>query len=311
MPNGDGTYRALLGDPRNDENVIIAGLHCAHILFYNRVLDELHEHDLRRFPGRPPRRPAQPPRAVPDRPRGHAVALPVAAGQRAPAADRRPGRGQRRAPARQPLLPSPGRAGVHADRVRRRRLPVRAQHGPALLSRQLHQRHRRQHQPHRQPVLRARCSTPTNPTFSDPVSHDRADLLGGYPGRATVHRLADLLRSRRRAGQEQQEDRHHDLERPVHPAAARDRAAHADRTDRAAAAKSATPAHLGPALRPGGRARDADAAADQRRPVGHRRRVRPVRTQHPALVLRPRRGRDAWLAGCTSVRSAAASSPRR
>lgn len=50
VPNGDGTYRSLLGDPRNDENVVIAGLHCAHILFYNRVLDELHEHDLRRFP---------------------------------------------------------------------------------------------------------------------------------------------------------------------------------------------------------------------------------------------------------------------
>ena len=46
----DGSYRALLGDPRNDESVIIAGLHCAHILFYNRVLDELHEHDLRHFP---------------------------------------------------------------------------------------------------------------------------------------------------------------------------------------------------------------------------------------------------------------------
>ena len=41
VANGDGTYTALLGDPRNDENVMIAGLHCAHILFYNRVLDEL------------------------------------------------------------------------------------------------------------------------------------------------------------------------------------------------------------------------------------------------------------------------------
>jgi hypothetical protein len=50
VSNGDGTYGALLGDPRNDENVIIAGLHCAHILFYNRVLDELSELDLRRFP---------------------------------------------------------------------------------------------------------------------------------------------------------------------------------------------------------------------------------------------------------------------
>ncbi len=50
VANGDGSYRALLGDPRNDENVIIAGLHCGHILFYNRVLDELTEHDLARFP---------------------------------------------------------------------------------------------------------------------------------------------------------------------------------------------------------------------------------------------------------------------
>ena len=50
VPVGDGTYTALLGDPRNDENVMIAGLHCAHILFYNRVLDELSEFDLRRFP---------------------------------------------------------------------------------------------------------------------------------------------------------------------------------------------------------------------------------------------------------------------
>ena len=50
VPNGDGTYTALLGDPRNDENVMIAGLHCAHILFYNRVLDELAQFDLARFP---------------------------------------------------------------------------------------------------------------------------------------------------------------------------------------------------------------------------------------------------------------------
>jgi hypothetical protein len=48
--NGDGTYSAILGDPRNDENVMIAGLHCAHILFYNRVLSELGSMDLSRFP---------------------------------------------------------------------------------------------------------------------------------------------------------------------------------------------------------------------------------------------------------------------
>src|SRR5215472_11680687 len=48
--NADGSYSALLGDPRNDENVMIAGLHCAHILFYNRVLSELGNFGLRAFP---------------------------------------------------------------------------------------------------------------------------------------------------------------------------------------------------------------------------------------------------------------------
>ena len=50
LPNGDGTYTALLGDPRNDENVMIAGLHCAHILFYNKVLAQLGQLDLTGFP---------------------------------------------------------------------------------------------------------------------------------------------------------------------------------------------------------------------------------------------------------------------
>ena len=50
VANADQSYSALLGDPRNDENVVIAGLHCAHILFYNRVLDEFGHFDLRPFP---------------------------------------------------------------------------------------------------------------------------------------------------------------------------------------------------------------------------------------------------------------------
>jgi hypothetical protein len=50
VANGDGSYTALLGDPRNDENVMIAGLHCAHILFYNKVLDQLGQLDLKHFP---------------------------------------------------------------------------------------------------------------------------------------------------------------------------------------------------------------------------------------------------------------------
>src|SRR5262249_35158553 len=37
----DGSFPALVADPRNDENMVIGGLHCAHILFYNRVIDQL------------------------------------------------------------------------------------------------------------------------------------------------------------------------------------------------------------------------------------------------------------------------------
>jgi hypothetical protein len=50
VPNGDGTWTALLGDPRNDENVMVAGLHAGHILFYNRVLADLGSFSLRSFP---------------------------------------------------------------------------------------------------------------------------------------------------------------------------------------------------------------------------------------------------------------------
>ncbi|GAA0996391.1 heme peroxidase family protein [Acrocarpospora macrocephala] len=37
MANG----QAIIGDPRNDENLIISGLHCAFLLFHNRVVDHL------------------------------------------------------------------------------------------------------------------------------------------------------------------------------------------------------------------------------------------------------------------------------
>lgn len=47
---GGGDNSAVLADPRNDENLMLAGLHCAHILFYNRVLDELSHRNMRCFP---------------------------------------------------------------------------------------------------------------------------------------------------------------------------------------------------------------------------------------------------------------------
>jgi hypothetical protein len=37
----DSTGRAIIADPRNDENLIIGGLHAAFLLFHNRVVDRL------------------------------------------------------------------------------------------------------------------------------------------------------------------------------------------------------------------------------------------------------------------------------
>ena len=63
-PNG----RALVGDPRNDENRIVAQLHAIFLRFHNRVVDLRRE--ARQLPGRPPASP---------------MALPVGSGQRLPA----------------------------------------------------------------------------------------------------------------------------------------------------------------------------------------------------------------------------------
>ena len=187
VANGDGTYtRAARRPAQRRERRCIAGLHCAHILFYNRVLDELAELDLRALPVRAAAAElANALRRVPDRPPGDPVALPVAAGQRAPAADRRPGGRRRRAAAAATASTRRRRGRVHADRVRRRRLPLRPQHGAPLLPGQLHQRHRRQHQPDRGPVLRAG------------LRPERAGLL--RPGQLRPRRPARRLSRRRGA----------------------------------------------------------------------------------------------------------------
>jgi heme peroxidase len=39
----DASGTAIIGDPRNDENMIISGLHAAFLLFHNRAVDELRE----------------------------------------------------------------------------------------------------------------------------------------------------------------------------------------------------------------------------------------------------------------------------
>ena len=93
IANGDGTYTALLGDPRNDENVIDRGPALrAHPVLQPRARRARRARP-RALPSRPavPRRPGQQLRRVSPGARGDAVALPVAARERAPAPDRRAG----------------------------------------------------------------------------------------------------------------------------------------------------------------------------------------------------------------------------
>ena len=82
---------------------------------------------------------------------------------------------------RQPLLQAAARRRVHADRIRRGVLPVRAQHGPSFLPGELHQ-----------PGAGDSTSPTADPFFglvfdpslpsTGPITSDRDDLLGGYPG---------------------------------------------------------------------------------------------------------------------------------
>ena len=39
--DGTSNHTALIGDPRNDENIMIAGLHAAFLKFHNRAVDHV------------------------------------------------------------------------------------------------------------------------------------------------------------------------------------------------------------------------------------------------------------------------------
>ena len=287
VQNEDGTYGALLGDPRNDENLIIAGLHCAHILFYNRVLDEPSEHDLS---------------AALRAARGSGIRyvafliaremtlwhyqwllvnehLPQIAGQ--PMVNDV-------LEQRQPLLPTAGRGRAF--------LPI--EFGAAA--------YRFGHSMVR-PSYRANFTSGTgdstnpaaNPFFAlvfDATERDlqRSDQLTTATTSsaaflpATLHRLANLLRPWRRTGQEQQEDRHHYLERAVHAPGPGDRAAHGDQPDGPAAAQPATPAHLGAPLGTGHRRRHG-----RRRPLS-RSDLSDIGGVYAPFSVRPHSGTTSW-----------------
>lgn len=181
--NGDGTYNALLGDPRNDENMIVAGLHSAHILFYNRVLDELAGMDLRGFPAA-----AHVDRTAPLHPLpAHLIArqitlwhyqwllvhehLPQIAGQAV--VDDVLTHGNRF------FRPQPGAAhlpiefGAAAYRFGHSmvRPSYRANFSSGTGD---------SSDPAKDPFF-ALVFDPAEPSFSGPVDHDRGDLLGGFP----------------------------------------------------------------------------------------------------------------------------------
>ena len=122
---------AILGDPRNDENVILAGLHAAFLLFHNNAVDYVAERNRRL------ERRCDLPRSA----AAHDLALPVDDRARVPAADHRSTARERHPHARPQILSAARR--VHARGVPGRVLSLRPQHGATVLSRQPGRRQRR------------------------------------------------------------------------------------------------------------------------------------------------------------------------
>ena len=88
----DGTNTAIIADPRNDEQMMIAGTQCAFIRFHNNAVDWARDHGY------------EGPLGVRARAPPDDLALPLARHARVSAACRRPGDGRRRAARPSPLL---------------------------------------------------------------------------------------------------------------------------------------------------------------------------------------------------------------
>ena len=289
-----GDHSAVIGDPRNDSNLIVNGLHAAFLRFHNQAVD-----DVTTSGAEPIETFTEARRLTTWHYQWLVVnqVLPNFVGQ--PMVDDVLQHGPT-------LLPRPRRA-VHPGRVLRGGLPVRSQHGAAVVPREPRRRRR---QPVLRPDLRL-AGRRTGRTEPDQRPRRPPRRLPLVP---TVRRLADLLRLRwglHGRGPTQQADRHRAVDAAVRPAHQRDRAhSWRPRTGRPAAAHPAPAPDLVAAVRAGHRPARPRARAVVRRPV-RSRCLRP-----PVWTARPRSGstscaRRSWsTAGSTSARSAAGSWPR-
>ena len=191
--------RAIIADPRNDENMMISGLQVAFLLFHNRVVDTILRG--RNLGGQSTDAAAEGLISMPRRdtrgatssaassPRPAAWSPGTISGSSSTSSCRRSSaprwsrdiltRGRRF------YTPRRGRA-EHPRGVSRRGLPLRPQHGPAVVSRQPGWRRRHS---------RSSASSSTRPGRGRPIR----SICAAERGRAApLHRLADLLRLRRR-----------------------------------------------------------------------------------------------------------------
>ena len=275
--------RALIGDPRNDENLIIAQLHLLFIRFHNAVVDDVCARAARCAARELLRRGAA------DR----ALALPVDRGARVPAPHRRRrhgATGARRRPAstaagRTPAICAGARA-LHPGRVLRRGVPLRPQHGARLLRASTRERP-------------ASAAPPAPESFPRPARRAGEHLTGFRPLPAAARdRLGALLRAARRVGRRSRSSAHrHAAWRSAVAAAGRDR-----RRALAAAAEPARGRALGlpsgqdVARAMGEHAADPSEHLRSRAPSARRRACAPsLERSTAALVLRPRARRPALL----------------
>ena len=236
----DGT--AIVGDPRNDENLIVAGLHCAFLRFHNHAVDYVRDQGVSDTAdvfarGTP----------------AHHLALPVARRARVPAADRRPRSDRRRAPA--------AVAGSTCRREARRSSRSSSRPAPSAWGTAWCV-------PRTEPISPATTGNRSSRSCSTPrrTGSGRSRRPPRRPPRAAaIHRLANVLRLRRRRGEAEQEDRHQALDPALQPSARCDREPR--RTHGSAPTQPAPAPHMAAPLGAERRARHGRPAARHRRPA--------------------------------------------